>query len=301
MTLRALLPIVCLVRGTNGEQSAWSDARIFNLPKFQSLLDSRHLCRSVVYRQVTTTTMDLAARELREGAPHGTMVLTEEMTQGKGRTGKWISPKDGNLYLTVLLRAGELDLSSNRRAQANYATPLAVAEAIKSLEPGLDVRIRWPLSVEVDSQKVSGSLIETHEENGLEHYAVGIGVNVNADFCENQTFSQDVTSLRCVAKKSVDREELLSKICNTLDDSLRSQTAQTLKQKYLSWPSVTAMSSEVSLHNKQTKEYIADGVVMDLTEDLSLVIRLTNGSRVEVSSAAMMSVLPRGRLYKTEL
>ena len=90
-----------------------------------------------------------------------------------------------------------------------------------------------------------------------------------------------MTSLRCVAKKIIDREELLSKICDTLDDSLRSKTEQSLKQKYLSWPSVTAMSSEVSLHDKQTKEYMADGVIMDLTEALSLV--------------------PRGRVYKTEL
>ena len=52
------------------------------------------------------------------------------------------------------------------------------------------MRLRWPLSVEVDYQKVSGSLIEIHEEDGLEHYAVGIGVNVNADFCENETFSR---------------------------------------------------------------------------------------------------------------
>ena len=176
---------------------------------------------------MTTTTMELAARELREGAPHGTLVMAEEMTNGRGRTkqclavfrlsfgffcvffrtctsgssaGKWISPKDGNLYITLVLRAAGIPgWNGHRRSQANFAAPLAVAMAIKDVAPDLHPMIRRPPAVEIDGRKVSGSLIEGHGEDGLEHLALGVGVNVNASFCENSTFSQDVTSLKFVA------------------------------------------------------------------------------------------------------
>ena len=83
MTLQALLLIACLLRGINAEQSAWSEG-IFNLTKFQSLLNSRDLCRSVVYRLVTTTTMDLAARELDRG-DDSRKRAQREMDLSKGR------------------------------------------------------------------------------------------------------------------------------------------------------------------------------------------------------------------------
>ena len=287
-----------------GSPEAWSDPTVsFNITKFQGLLTSQALCRSLVYRLVTETTMDLAARELREGAPHGTLVLTEEMTKGRGRTGgKWISRKDGNLYLTLLLRAaGELNLNGWRRAQANFATPLAVAEAIRDVDPKLNPMIRWPRAVEIEGRKVSGSLIEVHEESGVEHFAVGIGVNVNADFCSNTTFSQDVTSLRCMSDGALDREQLLARLCDGLDKYLRMRSPDELKSQYLSFPSVTAKNNSVSLHNKTTKQQIGDGVVVDITLDMNLIIAAANGSRHELSEKGDITVFPRGRSYKTEL
>ena len=95
--------------------------------------------------------------------------------------------------------------------------PLAVAQAVKDVEPEVDPMIRWPRAVEVQGRKVSGSLVEVRREEGTEHLAAGIGVNVNADFCNNGTFSQDVTSLRCCAQKLIDREQLLAQLCNNLE------------------------------------------------------------------------------------
>lgn len=84
----------------------WASSIPFNISKFQKQLETELLCRSLVYRLVTPTTMDLAKRELAEGAPHGTVVLAEEMTSGRGRAGsKWISPDEGNLYVTIIFRS----------------------------------------------------------------------------------------------------------------------------------------------------------------------------------------------------
>ena len=45
----------------------WASSIPFNISKFQKQLETELLCRSLVYRLVTPTTMDLAKRELAEG------------------------------------------------------------------------------------------------------------------------------------------------------------------------------------------------------------------------------------------
>ncbi|CAE7904786.1 birA, partial [Symbiodinium microadriaticum] len=255
-----------------------------------------------ILQKVTPTTMELAARELGEGAPHGTIILAEEMTQGRGRTGgRWISPKDGNLYVTLILRsAREPSLNAYRRSQANFATPLAVARAVKGIEPTLNPMIRWPRAVEIGGHKVSGSLIEVHDEEGVEHYAVGIGINVNAEFCNNETFSQNVTSLRCASQKVIDREQLLAEVCGNLDELLE-MSPDDLQKQYLRWPSVTELDSEVSLLNKTSKQPIVDGKVHGITPAMDLVVQADNGSQIEVSEVGAITVFPKGRRYRAEL
>ncbi|CAE7605346.1 birA [Symbiodinium sp. CCMP2456] len=301
LSFLALLPLALLAESLGH----WTHpSASFDFPRFQALLTSKALCRSLVYRQVTPTTMELAARELGEGAPHGTIVLAEEMTQGRGRKGgRWISPKDGNLYVTLILRAaGEPSRNAYRRSQANFATPLAVARAVKGIEsePALNPMIRWPRAVEIGGHKVSGSLIEVHDEEGVEHYAVGIGINVNAEFCNNETFSQNVTSLRCASQKVIDREQLLAQVCGNLDELLDT-SPEDLQKQYLQWPSVTELDSEVSLLNKTSKQPIVDGKVHGITPAMDLVVQADNGSQIEVSEVGTITVFPKGRRYRAEL
>jgi BirA family biotin operon repressor/biotin-[acetyl-CoA-carboxylase] ligase len=62
------------------------------------------------YRAKVSSTMDVGAQLLAEGAPHGTLVLAEEQAvpqaRKQGRT--WSSTPRGNLYLSLLIRTGHL-------------------------------------------------------------------------------------------------------------------------------------------------------------------------------------------------
>ena len=72
---------------------------------FQDALTTRCIGRFLVYRPTVDTTMVLARREGEEGAPHGTLVLAEEQTAGRGRRGRGFhSPAGENLYFTLVLR-----------------------------------------------------------------------------------------------------------------------------------------------------------------------------------------------------
>jgi BirA family biotin operon repressor/biotin-[acetyl-CoA-carboxylase] ligase len=56
-------------------------------------------------RPTTPSTMSVGMRELQEGAPHGTLVLAEAQTEGRGRGGRsWQSNPAGNLYFSLVVR-----------------------------------------------------------------------------------------------------------------------------------------------------------------------------------------------------
>ena len=61
------------------------------------------------------------------------------------------------------------------------------------------------------------------------------------------------------------------------------------------------MDSEVSLHNKTSKQPLVDGKVTSITPAMDLVVQASNGSQIEVSEIGGITVFPRGRRYKAEL
>ena len=56
------------------------------------------------YREVSST-QDVAAGLAASGAEHGTAVIAETQSAGRGRMGRrWHSPPGANLYTTIILR-----------------------------------------------------------------------------------------------------------------------------------------------------------------------------------------------------
>jgi BirA family biotin operon repressor/biotin-[acetyl-CoA-carboxylase] ligase len=186
----------------------------FEPARFQHHLHTTCIGRFMVYRVKTETTMTLARREADEGAPHGTVVLAEEQTAGRGRRGRsFYSPPGENLYFTFVLRPTRDGL-----ARLPLAVPLAVARACSA--EGMRARIKWPNDIWVGERKLCGMLIDSEtDEDGVVAYP-GIGINVNGDPTRNPELRDTATSLRLEVGKRVDRERLLARLCNLLEEGL---------------------------------------------------------------------------------
>ena len=113
------------------------------------------------------------ARELAlAGAVHGTVVLAESQTAGRGRQGRsWIAPPGSALTLSALLR-----LDRDRLALLPLAAAVATCEACEAVCE-VEARIKWPNDVWLDGRKAAGILIEARPQEGWA--VVGIGLNVN--------------------------------------------------------------------------------------------------------------------------
>jgi BirA family transcriptional regulator, biotin operon repressor / biotin---[acetyl-CoA-carboxylase] ligase len=118
------------------------------------------------------STMDVARDRARSGAPHGTVVVAEEMTAGRGTRGNaWAAPK-GGLYLSIVLR----DLADPHLLTLALGNAVCDALEVAGVEP----RLKWVNDVLVGGRKVAGILVEAESTGSkLDFIVAGIGMNVN--------------------------------------------------------------------------------------------------------------------------
>ena len=118
-----------------------------------------------------------AKRLALSGAPHGTLVLTDQQSAGRGRMGrKFESPAGQGIYLSLLLRA---DIPAADAQTVTVSAAVAVCRAVKAL-CGLELSIKWVNDLYYRGKKVCGILTEAGadlESGRLEWLVVGIGLN----------------------------------------------------------------------------------------------------------------------------
>lgn len=176
------------------------------IEELKNNLTTTWLGQRIIYQPCMDSTNRVAKEAGDEGACHGTVVITEMQTAGRGRMGRqWASP-EGNLYASMLLRPS---VAAERVSCLTLVAAVAVAEAIlevTNLTPG----IKWPNDVVVAGKKLCGILTESKVgADGVAYVVVGVGINVN-----QSKFSVDLsnmaTSLSLQCGDSIDIDALLT-------------------------------------------------------------------------------------------
>ena len=114
------------------------------------------------------------------GAPHGSLVLAGEQTEGRGRRGRtFVSPAGKGVYFSLILRP-EVGTAASLAVTGSAA--VAVYRAVQKL-CGIELSIKWVNDLYYKGKKVCGILTEatTDLESGhTEWLVVGIGLNLTA-------------------------------------------------------------------------------------------------------------------------
>jgi len=184
-------------------------------------LETRWMARDIRHFETIDSTNRVGFDLAREGAPHGTVVIAEGQTAGRGRLGRsFYSPPHRNLYTSVVLRPS---LSASQAATVILAAAVAVAETVAgTLGSPEAVEIKWPNDVLLDGLKTSGILMElSAEATRVGFLILGIGVNLNVDrdsFPEE--FRSLATSLVSHSGRPVDRAHFTRRLFVTLEQVL---------------------------------------------------------------------------------
>ena len=143
------------------------------------------------------------------GEPEGAVVLAEEQTAGRGRTGrKWHSERAAGIYVTLLLRP---KLAPVQAPLLTMMAGLSAHSAVQALT-GLAVDLKWPNDLLIRGKKLGGILTEMHAEPvQIRFVIVGIGVNVNQEKFPGE-LANVATSLRAETGKPQSRMELLVRL-----------------------------------------------------------------------------------------
>jgi BirA family biotin operon repressor/biotin-[acetyl-CoA-carboxylase] ligase len=178
---------------------------------------TKWLGKSWKFLEVTTSTQDEAKKWVREGAPHGALVVADKQTRGRGRLGRsWFSPPWKNLYFTVALK---LPTSSPPLSTLSLLAGIAVAEALRS-HFNAQVFVKWANDVVGgDGRKLAGILVEGFKDClGTDWALIGIGVNVNLTEDELPAELREIaTSLQILLGKQLERFQVLSAILVSLE------------------------------------------------------------------------------------
>ena len=240
-------------------------------------LQTRWAGRQIVYLPSVDSTNRRARQLAAEGAPHGTLVIADEQTAGRGRRGRgWISPAGEGVFMSLILRPQS---HPSEVARLSMQTALAVALSIAQTT-GLDARIKWPNDIVCGGRKVCGMLLEMNaDEQAVHDVVAGIGINVHqtqfAPEIEKTASSLDLLSGQRVCRAALlrafleafERAEALA-AQGALMDAYRARSA-TLGQRV----QVIAPAGSFT------------GTALEVTDSGSLIVEDEEGQRREVLAA----------------
>ena len=144
-----------------------------------------------VFKSLEST--NKTAKELAvSGAEHGTVIISDRQTAGRGRYSRSFFSPPGGLYMSVVLRPDVFRFAEPTTVTAFAA--VAVCEAIETVSDKIP-RIKWVNDIFIDGKKVGGILTEAvtdFESGGLEWIVLGIGINVRT---RAEEFPSDLQAL----------------------------------------------------------------------------------------------------------
>ena len=234
----------------------------------------RELSMGVVeYHNSIGSTNDRAAELYNQGAPHFSLVVADEQTEGRGRSGRsWFTPPGAALAFSLVLRPDGLQDEAVLRCTGLGA--LAVCQSIQDIYT-IPAMIKWPNDVLLSRKKVCGILVESEVKEGAAAYAViGIGLNVNLSFSGHPEIEAIATSLSAELGRDVPTAELVRILLTEMERLYVVLPAG--EAIYAAWrDSLVTLGKEVSVESGGATQV---GIAQSVDRDGSLLLRLPDGS-----------------------
>src|SRR5262245_35472383 len=247
-----------------------------NVDSIRSTLATKVLGHRIdLFDELSSTNVE-ATNLGHSGVEHGTVVIADRQTAGRGRLARtWFSPGGVNIYCSLVLRS---HLPANRLAEwLPWIAALAAAEAIECVTSA-PVSLKWPNDLLLSGRKVGGVLCENNQASPSGPFQViGIGINVNMkpeDFPTELRAS--ATSLWNETHTLVDRNRLIAQLLLEMEQCIEELARQGPPQLAL------AYQRRCSTIGQKVRAGLADGSELtgyadSLSQDGSLRITTRSG------------------------
>ena len=234
-----------------------------------------------VFEEVTSTNTLL--KELaRQGAPAGTVLVTDRQTAGRGRLGRsFLSPGGVGVYLSALIRP---NCAPTALMHLTCAVAVAMCDAVENafgFRPG----IKWTNDLVVNGRKLGGILTELglDPKTGMvDHAILGIGINcgqIETDF--DESIRSMATSVRMVTGQNASRERLIAEMVKALENMDRSLliSPEAMLERYRR--DCITLGREVSIVRG---DEVRHATALDIDAEGGLIVRYDTGEIAAVTS-----------------
>lgn len=234
-----------------------------DLSDLTTYLSGKSRLKYLIFRvRSCSSTQDLAMSLFKQGYGEGLVVLSEEMSSGRGRLGRSWTATSGGLWFTLVLtppKPTNLQILS-------LGIGSSVAKVLRELY-GIKAVVKWPNDVLIGEKKISGILIEGEKSLSVALF-VGVGVNVNNEIPEE--LREKAVSVKEVLTHQVSRAPLLAKILQEIEETyfklLNEEKDEILKEWRIF---AETLGRKVKVI---TEKEVIEGVAVDVASDGSLIV-----------------------------
>lgn len=246
---------------------------------FLSEKSSAYAEKIKIYKSLEST--NKTAKEMAvSGAEHGTVVIADSQTMGRGRYSRSFFSPSGGLYMSVVLRPESLPFEKPLSVTAFAA--VSVCEAIESISE-IKPTIKWVNDIFIDGKKACGILTEAVtdiESGGLDWIVLGIGINV---CISGEDFPEELrsTAISIFPDKKISgvRNKLAAEIINRL---LGRETLPSEAEIYKKYKERLMMLGKEITVIQNNVEYKA--VASDIDAAGHLIVKNKNGEVITLYS-----------------
>lgn len=230
------------------------------------------------------STNDLLKDLGKAGAPHGTVIIADSQSKGRGRMGRCFhSPAASGIYLSLLLRPG---CQAKELMHLTCAVAVTMCDAIEKV-CGFRPGTKWVNDLVIRNRKLGGILTEMAVDGDGRVVFCVIGVGIN---CKETAFPrelQDIAiSLEAVTGKPVDRAALIAETVTALkemSDGLPGNAEQYLRRYR---QDCITLGKHVAVLRGEEK---LPAFAREIDEEGALVVQYPDG-RIETVAAGEVSI-----------
>lgn len=221
--------------------------------------------QKIIHLDTVDSTNNYTANLQKEGKiQHGTVILADEQTAGRGQRGaSWTSSAGENLLLSVYLTPDNLSVV-NQPALTHFIS-LSLIDFLRKI--GISGKIKWPNDIYVNDQKIAGILIENSIRSSyISASIIGVGFNVNQQSFEGV----NATSLKLQNEQHFQLKEVLFSWVQEMNMLWAELTKGNLKLLESRYKQELYLLNESAFYLDETGEF--EGIVRDVDNQGYLIL-----------------------------
>ncbi|WP_373896154.1 biotin--[acetyl-CoA-carboxylase] ligase [Virgibacillus natechei] len=244
-------------------------------------LNTKWAGKTIIHKKSTPSTQIVAHQAAREGAAHGTVIIADEQTRGRGRMDReWHSAKNKGIWLSIILRPAILPYLA---PQLTLLTATVMADVLYK-HAYIQPSIKWPNDILINNKKAIGILTEMQaEQDQIQYIVIGIGMNVNQQMNElPQDLQAIATSLQIETNKDWSIKALIQDILLTFEDAYDTFIEKGFSEVKQKWENYGFRIGEYITITTLKEKW--GGTFSGIAEDGALILKTSDGEMKKLYS-----------------